>query len=213
MLAGVKGPTNVEVEGLPWWWEYFWKLPITQRGNPGDPLNMGDTMHVFRGNIEQIYGDFPSVDGAPLAEGDISGLSDGTMYLGLDAYAKEFGPTYKLCFGPKSFIVIADPIVARHVLRDNAVNYNKGVLAEILEDIMGKGLIPADPETWRVRRRAIVPGFHAAWLEHMVGMFGECSAISTEPRRAVPRPTSRNASARWRSTSSAKLCSTTTSAR
>ena len=175
MLAGVKGPTNVEVEGLPWWWEYFWKLPITQRGNPGDPLNMGDTMHVFRGNIEQIYGDFPSVDGAPLAEGDISGLSDGTMYLGLDAYAKEFGPTYKLCFGPKSFIVIADPIVARHVLRDNAVNYNKGVLAEILEDIMGKGLIPADPETWRVRRRAIVPGFHAAWLEHMVGMFGECS--------------------------------------
>ena len=40
---------------------------------------------------------------------------------------------------------------------------------------MGKGLIPADPETWRVRRRAIVPGFHAAWLEHMVGMFGECS--------------------------------------
>ena len=66
MLAGVKGPTNVEAEGLPWWWEYFWKLPITQRGNPGDPLNMGDTMHVFRGNIEQIYGDFPSVDGAPL---------------------------------------------------------------------------------------------------------------------------------------------------
>jgi hypothetical protein len=25
---------------------------------------------------------------------------------------------------------------------------------------MGKGLIPADPETWTVRRRAIVPAFH-----------------------------------------------------
>lgn len=75
---------------------------------------------------------------------------------------------YKLCFGPKSFIAVADPIMARHILRDNAKAYDKGVLAEILEPIMGKGLIPADPETWSVRRRAIVPGFHKAWLEAMV---------------------------------------------
>jgi hypothetical protein len=25
---------------------------------------------------------------------------------------------------------------------------------------MGKGLIPADPETWKVRRRVIAPAFH-----------------------------------------------------
>ena len=31
------------------------------------------------------------------------------------------------------------------------MNYDKGVLAEILEPIMGKGLIPADLETWKVR--------------------------------------------------------------
>lgn len=42
--------------------------------------------------------------------------------------------------------------------QENAFNYDKGVLAEILEPIMGKGLIPADLETWKVRRRAIVPG-------------------------------------------------------
>ena len=40
---------------------------------------------------------------------------------------------------------------------------------------MGKGLIPADPETWSVRRRAIVPAFHKAWLNHMVGLFGYCN--------------------------------------
>ena len=56
----------------------------------------------------------------------------------------------------------------RHILRDNAKAYDKGVLAEILEPIMGKGLIPADPATWKVRRRAIVPGFHKAWLNAMV---------------------------------------------
>lgn len=40
---------------------------------------------------------------------------------------------------------------------------------------MGKGLIPADPETWKVRRRQIVPAFHQAWLEHMIGLFGHCN--------------------------------------
>lgn len=40
---------------------------------------------------------------------------------------------------------------------------------------MGKGLIPADPETWKIRRRAIVPGFHKAWLNRMVRLFAECA--------------------------------------
>lgn len=38
---------------------------------------------------------------------------------------------------------------------------------------MGKGLIPADPATWKVRRRAIVPAFHKRWLERMVSMFAQ----------------------------------------
>lgn len=60
-------------------------------------------------------------------------------------------------------------------MQDNAFNYDKGVLAEILEPIMGKGLIPADLETWKPRRRAIVPAFHKAYLEAMVNMFGNCT--------------------------------------
>ncbi len=40
---------------------------------------------------------------------------------------------------------------------------------------MGKGLIPADTETWKVRRRAIVPGFHKAWLNRMMRLFAECA--------------------------------------
>ena len=83
---------------------------------------------------------------------------------------------YKLCFGPKSFIVITDPIIAKYILRENSKAYDKGVLAEILEPIMGKGLIPADPETWKIRRRAIVPGFHKAWYNVMCRTFVECNA-------------------------------------
>ena len=64
-------------------------------------------------------------------------------------------------------------------------NYDKGVLAEILEPIMGKGLIPADLETWKPRRRAIVPSFHKAYLEAMVGMFGNCTRNAMEKLDAM----------------------------
>jgi cytochrome P450 len=60
--------------------------------------------------------------------------------------------------------------MVKHILKDNPQNYDKGILAEILEPVMGKGLIPADPETWKVRRKAIVPGFHKAWLNAMVSL-------------------------------------------
>lgn len=45
---------------------------------------------------------------------------------------------------------------------------------------MGKGLIPADLETWKPRRRAIVPAFHKAYLEAMLRMFCACTRQSIE---------------------------------
>ena len=39
------------------------------------------------------------------------------------------------------------------VLMTNAAKYSKGILSEILEFVMGQGLIPADGEVWKVRRR------------------------------------------------------------
>jgi hypothetical protein len=33
---------------------------------------------------------------------------------------------FKLEFGPKAFIVVSDPVVVRHLLKDNAFNYDKG---------------------------------------------------------------------------------------
>ncbi len=42
----------------------------------------------------------------------------------------------------------------------NAAKYSKGLLSEILDFVMGQGLIPADGDVWKVRRRAIVPAIH-----------------------------------------------------
>jgi len=169
------GEADPDAEGLPWWWEYIWQLPQLQLGPQGTDCTFADGANVLRTNIEQIYGGFPSLDRCPLAEGEITDIADGTMFIGLQRYQQEYGSPYKLCFGPKSFLVISDPVQAKHVLREANTMYDKGILAEILKPIMGKGLIPADPKTWSVRRRAIVPAFHKAWLNHMVGLFGYCN--------------------------------------
>ena len=191
-----------DAEGLPWWWDLVWKLNVMKPTEPGTDCQFGDSANVLKSNIEQIYGGYPSLDGCPLAEGDIADIADGTQFIGLQKYYNDYGSPYKLCFGPKSFLVISDPVQAKHVLRDANKLYDKGLLAgkhinfffklndnqilhsqfhslilqkEILEPIMGKGLIPADPVTWKNRRRQIVPAFHRKWLDHMVGLFGYCN--------------------------------------
>nr|AWN09469.1 Carotenoid hydroxylase CYP97B2 [Phaeodactylum tricornutum]QDL56928.1 P450 carotenoid hydroxylase CYP97B2 [Phaeodactylum tricornutum] len=162
---------NPDAEGLTWWWEVVWDLDIMQVGKSGEEISFGDSANVLRTNIEQIYGGFHSLDGCPLAEGELADIGDGTMFIVLQNYYRNYGSPYKLCLGPKSSLVISDPV--QHTLKDANTNYDKDVLAEILEPIMGKGLIRADLETWSIRRRQIVPAFHK--LEHIVGLFGYCN--------------------------------------
>ena len=152
-----------------------------------------DQTKILLNNAMQIAGIAESMDGAPMVQGvntyngsfgkflsrvvdgNLQELAGGPLFLLLWDYYRKYGPVFKLAFGPKSFIVVSDPAMVKHILKDNSQNYDKGILAEILEPVMGKGLIPADPETWKVRRKAIVPGFHKAWLNAMMELFVECN--------------------------------------
>lgn len=68
-------------------WDGVWKLPFMKPGLPGQsPTTFGDAALVLKSNILQLYGDEPSVDGAPLAVGQIEGLLEGSLFLGLQTY-------------------------------------------------------------------------------------------------------------------------------
>ncbi|GFR39889.1 hypothetical protein Agub_g393 [Astrephomene gubernaculifera] len=130
----------------------------------------------------------PDVGGKniPVAQGDLSDLAgDQPLFKALYQWFLDSGGVFKLVFGPKAFIVVSDPVVVRHILKENVFNYDKGVLAEILEPIMGKGLIPADLDTWRVRRRAVAPAFHRQYYEAMSAMFARCAGRSAEKLEAA----------------------------
>jgi beta-ring hydroxylase len=93
-------------------------------------------------------------------------------------HTKKHSPSpqiFRLAFGPKTFVVVSDPDLARQVLLTDAAKYSKGLLSEILDFVMGQGLIPADGEVWVARRRAIVPALHRKYIASMLGMFGDCA--------------------------------------
>lgn len=165
------------------------EIPIEKKSPPG----FIDNARIFMNNALQLVGLAESFDGAPLVQGissyngtagaflsriidgNLVALAGGPLFLMLEGYFKKYGPIFKLTFGPKSFMIVSDPVMAKHILKENPLNYDKGILAEILEPVMGKGLIPADHETWKVRRKAIVPGFHKAWLNAMMNLFVRCN--------------------------------------
>ncbi|KAJ1456655.1 cytochrome P450 [Pelagophyceae sp. CCMP2097] len=172
---------------------------------PGSKPGAIDAMRILFNNLLQFLGN-DSEDGAKVAAwdwqgaisehgmgkllysvvtGDLQTLVGGPLFLLLNKYHGELGPVYKLAFGPRSFIVVADPAIARHILKVSAENFDKGILSEILEPIMGNGLIPADPDVWKRRRRVISPGFHKGWLQKTIVLFDQCADELVENLREI----------------------------
>ncbi|CAN4106369.1 unnamed protein product [Withania somnifera] len=116
--------------------------------------------------------DYPCI---PEAKGSISAIRDEPFFIPLYDLYLTYGGIFRLVFGPKSFLIVSDPSIAKYILKDNSRAYSKGILAEILDFVMGKGLIPADGEIWRVRRRAIVPALHQKYVAAMIGLFGKAT--------------------------------------
>mmetsp|Transcript_16455 Transcript_16455/g.53748 ORF Transcript_16455/g.53748 Transcript_16455/m.53748 type:complete len:622 (+) Transcript_16455:64-1929(+) len=109
----------------------------------------------------------------PEATGDIREIVGECVFIPLYNLFLAYGDMFRLSFGPKSFVVVSSPKVAKDILATHSDKFSKGILAEILDFVMGQGLIPADGEVWRTRRRALVPSIHKRYIESMVGMFGD----------------------------------------
>ena len=120
---------------------------------------------------------FPWGNGAPVTEkvlGDLlkEEVRAAPLFVPLYDYYREYGGVYNLGAGPKWFVVVSDPVAVRHMFKDNADAFSKGILTDIMKPIMGDGLIPAPKETWAKRRPTVGAGFHGAWLKKMTALFG-----------------------------------------
>jgi len=132
------------------------KAMSAQKSSKGDAQFKSMVNNILSGKMEKVAGS--------------------PMPVFLQQYGEDSG-LYKIAIGPRSVVVVSDPVVLKHILLSSQERYTKGILGEILEPIMGKGLIPADPITWKARRRAIVPGFHKKWLQGCTENIVACADI------------------------------------
>ncbi|XP_028789984.1 carotene epsilon-monooxygenase, chloroplastic [Neltuma alba] len=106
---------------------------------------------------------------------DVSDLLGGALFLPLFKWMNEYGPIYRLAAGPRNFVVVSDPAVAKHVLK-NYGTYAKGLVSEVSEFLFGSGFAIAEGALWTVRRRAVVPSLHKRYLSVIVDrVFCRCA--------------------------------------
>ncbi|KAL5150107.1 Carotene epsilon-monooxygenase, chloroplastic [Glycine soja] len=118
------------------------------------------------------------VSGIPVASAkldDVSDLLGGALFLPLFKWMQDYGPIYRLAAGPRNFVVVSDPAIAKHVLR-NYGKYAKGLVAEVSEFLFGSGFAIAEGPLWTARRRAVVPSLHKRYLSVIVDrVFCRCA--------------------------------------
>lgn len=91
--------------------------------------------------------------GIPVASAkldDVQDLLGGALFLPLFKWFREEGPVYRLAAGPRDFVIVSDPAVAKHVLRGYGSRYEKGLVAEVSEFLFGSGFATAEGALWTV---------------------------------------------------------------
>src|SRR5436305_1829090 len=64
------------------------------------------------------------------------------------------------------YVLLNEPDLIRHVLVENAGNYPKDALQlDKLTPAVGRGLLTAEPESWRLQRRTVAPLFQPASVD------------------------------------------------
>ncbi|PRQ43697.1 putative carotene epsilon-monooxygenase [Rosa chinensis] len=125
--------------------------------------------------------------GIPVASAkldDVSDLLGGALFLPLFKWMNQYGPIYRLAAGPRNFVVVSDPAIAKHVLR-NYGKYAKGLVAEVSEFLFGSGFAIAEGSLWTARRRAVVPSLHKKYLSVIVDrVFCKCADRLVEKLQA-----------------------------
>lgn len=87
--------------------------------------------------------------------------------------ARTYGDAVKVVIGPKTLYIFNHPDTAKHVLADNAANYDKGIGYQEAKRALGDGLLTSSGELWRKQRRTIQPVFQNKRISGLAGMVAE----------------------------------------
>jgi cytochrome P450 len=91
----------------------------------------------------------------------------------MEYVATRYGDEARLPLGPKTLHVFNHPDYAKHVLADNAANYQKGIGQVHARRVIGDGLLTSEGELWRKQRKTIHPVFLAKRIARQAAVMAE----------------------------------------
>jgi cytochrome P450 len=95
--------------------------------------------------------------------------------------ARRYGDIAHLKIGPRHGYLITNPADIRHVLQDNARNYQKSPLyAKLRMSLDGDGLLTSEGEFWLRQRRIAQPAFHRARIATLADVMTTAAQESAE---------------------------------
>ncbi|EAY75694.1 hypothetical protein OsI_03601 [Oryza sativa Indica Group] len=86
---------------------------------------------------------------------------------------KEHGKLSFVWTGPKPFVIIRDPDLAREILSNKSGNFAKQTTAGIAKFVVG-GVVTYEGEKWAKHRRILNPAFHQEKIKRMLPVFLAC---------------------------------------
>jgi len=84
---------------------------------------------------------------------------------------KEYGEIVRYRLGPRSFVLICDPVVMKEVLVTRNRDFGRSFTTRMLRDFFGDGLLISEGKNWLKDRRVIQPTFHHSQIKSYVDSF------------------------------------------
>lgn len=114
----------------------------------------------------------PGPRGWPLV-GNYLQLKPDKVHLIFEAWAREFGPLFKIRLGPKPLVCVADAAMIRQILHERPDHYRRRNIEAIASEMGVRGVFMSEGEDWRRQRRIWIKALNAHQVKPFVGELTE----------------------------------------
>jgi cytochrome P450 len=129
--------------------------------------------------------DLPGPRGLPLI-GNAYRLRAHSLHQTAERWCEEYGPVYRLDFGPRRIVVLGDGEAINAALRDRPDGFRRWrEILEIAEEISEVGVFAAEGDDWRRMRRLAVTALNSNHLQRYFEIVSTCTGRLHRKLRAA----------------------------